>query len=431
MEAVHLPDLRFPSGLKLPPRRYTAGFAAPDVALPAAVTLIGDALVAVGDTVAVGQPVALWCDTPVCSGVSGTVTDICNVPLEDGRLYPAVCIAADGQQSHHTDLAPHAPQGRAAFVSAVRAAGIFDGEAPLWKALQTAVPADVLLVNAVETEPYLAATHRLLAADSAAVLRGMQIIMEYLDIPRAVIAVGRDGGSTVRALRRACAEMSAPRRMVKVRTVAPRYPYAHAAFLVRHLCGRTVPHHARPESVGVPVIGAAACAAASVYMETGMPAVARRITVDGSCIRHPQTLTVPHGTPFSHIIDHCGGRAHTSESDRLIVGGPLSGTAVGDADLPVRPHHTALLCLGKEEWCDLPETTCMRCGRCSDVCLVRLNPCEIEKALAVHDTPLLSRLHADACIHCGACAYVCPSRRPLATVMHAAQAALQREEDRT
>ena len=430
MKIPFLPDPRLPSGLKLAPRRYTAGFAAPDVALPTAVTLIGDALVSVGDAVCVGQPVALWRDTPVCTGVSGTVSEVCNVTLEDGRLYPAVCIAADGKQTPMPGTSPCTPQGRAAFIAAARAAAVFDGETPLWRVLGTAVPADTLVVNAVETEPYLSATHRLLAEDRAAVLRGMQLVMEYLDIPRAIVAVGRDSRA-LRALRRDAAEMRGPRRQIRVRTVAARYPYGHAAFLVRRLCGRTVPRHTRPESVGVPVIGAAALAALAVCMESGMPAVSRRITVDGSCIRHPQTLTVPYGTPLSHIVEHCGGRRHASEHDRLVLGGPLSGTVVTDPDLPLRPHHTALLCFGEEEYCSLPETPCTRCGRCADVCLVRIDPCETEKALAAGDAPLLSRLHADACIHCGACTFVCPARRPLADVMQKAQAAIRREEERT
>ena len=65
---------------------------------------------------------------------------------------------------------------------------------------------------------------------------------------------------------------------------------------------------------------------------------------------------------------------------------------------------------------NLTETTeqlCFKCGRCVEVCPVRILPnvitnfCEFGQFQEAEEAELFK------CIECGCCAYVCPAKRPL------------------
>jgi electron transport complex protein RnfC len=60
-----------------------------------------------------------------------------------------------------------------------------------------------------------------------------------------------------------------------------------------------------------------------------------------------------------------------------------------------------------------PETNCLRCGRCVDVCPVGLVPTKIALASRHRNWGQAKRYHIGACIECGSCAYECPASIPL------------------
>ncbi|MBQ8436297.1 MAG: 4Fe-4S dicluster domain-containing protein, partial [Alphaproteobacteria bacterium] len=60
-----------------------------------------------------------------------------------------------------------------------------------------------------------------------------------------------------------------------------------------------------------------------------------------------------------------------------------------------------------------PESVCIRCGRCIEVCPIGLLPYEISKAVNNHNLDELNKLGTLNCIECGSCAYICPGRLPL------------------
>jgi len=58
-----------------------------------------------------------------------------------------------------------------------------------------------------------------------------------------------------------------------------------------------------------------------------------------------------------------------------------------------------------------PQTVaCQRCGQCSDVCPVGLQPVRIAQAEKTKDKAMMEKLCALDCIECGLCTYICPSK---------------------
>ena len=54
------------------------------------------------------------------------------------------------------------------------------------------------------------------------------------------------------------------------------------------------------------------------------------------------------------------------------------------------------------------ETTCLRCGKCVEVCPAKISPVMIRDHLK--DPGYLSRLQPLKCVECGLCSYICPAK---------------------
>jgi electron transport complex protein RnfC len=82
--------------------------------------------------------------------------------------------------------------------------------------------------------------------------------------------------------------------------------------------------------------------------------------------------------------------------------------------------------LTRREVTRVRETTCVRCGRCVDVCPLNLVPTRLAMAARAGDTELAKRYYLTACMECGCCAYVCPAGLPLVQLIRAGKVQLQK-----
>ena len=117
------------------------------------------------------------------------------------------------------------------------------------------------------------------------------------------------------------------------------------------------------------------------------------------------------GTPVKELTDACGGFAQAPE--KVLAGGPMMGMALVSLEAPVEKGTSGIIALAAGQ---LPEEgPCIRCGRCLEVCPIRLMPLDIATAGYAGDVTAAEKLHALDCIECGCCTYVCPARRRILT----------------
>ncbi|MDD3995876.1 MAG: RnfABCDGE type electron transport complex subunit C [Bacilli bacterium] len=197
-----------------------------------------------------------------------------------------------------------------------------------------------------------------------------------------------------------------------IRTLRTRYPQGGEKQLIQRITGRKVPPGGVSADVGCCVFNAGTAAAVYNAVVLGLPLTHRIVTVTGDAVARPKNLMVPLGTSFSHLIEEAGG--FVMDPARVISGGPMMGTAQHDLSVTTDKTTNAVLCLAAG---DLPapqrEQVCLRCGRCVDVCPMRLAPLYIHMYTQRQLWRRVEDLHAMDCMECGCCQYICPARIPL------------------
>ena len=121
-----------------------------------------------------------------------------------------------------------------------------------------------------------------------------------------------------------------------------------------------------------------------------------------------------HSETLMPLVDHCLKLCGLTERPtRVILGGPLTGTATEDLrNEKVELSTTAVLAIrdDKHEY----SYTCIGCGRCTAVCPQGLNPMRILQELRRGNRRAVEELGIEDCTQCTCCSYICPSRQSVA-----------------
>jgi Na+-translocating ferredoxin:NAD+ oxidoreductase subunit C len=395
---------------------------------PCEATVAARAEVILGDKVGDAQA---FVSAPVHASVSGTVGRPAMVTLPNGRHVPAVTIQAAAEQPLAAealweelyggpwplDEPGHVDPPRIA--AAAREAGLvgmggaaFPMHVKLTRNEQK--PIRWVLLNGCECEPYLTADYRMMVEAPEPIILGGLLAQRAVGAEEVIVCVEDN------KLPAAMAVLEAARgTAVKLRVLRTKYPQGGEKQLVLAVLGREVPLGGLPLDIGAVVINVGTAAALARAVLRGKPLTHRVVTVTGRGVREPKNLLVPIGASYGELIDACGGL--TDEAARVVAGGPMMGFTLGTLDAPVTKGTSGVTVLGRADVDALRETPCVRCGRCVDVCPMRLVPTKLAVAARAKDADLAARYFAAACVECGCCAFVCPARLPLVQLIRVAK----------
>lgn len=216
-----------------------------------------------------------------------------------------------------------------------------------------------------------------------------------------------------------------PIEVVPLRTL---FPQGAEKMLIYTLTRRKVPTGGLPHDVGTLVLNVSTVRFISKYLETGMPLIRRRVTLDGSALSCACNVNVPIGALIPDIIELAGGLIE--EPSKIIMGGSMMGVSLDQIELGIIKMNNAILALGKKEARIPEETQCIRCARCITACPMGLMPTTLDIMTRNRDADGLNEYHAMDCIECGCCTYVCPAKRHLVQSIRTGKAYLRTENDK-
>ena len=425
---------RAAQGAGVPHEKRTSDLATVTMPLPSKIVLsMGQHIgapaapaVAKGDQVYVGTVVGKaggFVSSDIHSGVSGTVKSIETITAPNGAKQTAVVIIPDGEQKVDPAIAPPVVTDLKSFQDAVRASGLVGlGGAGFPTAVKLAPKnldeIDTLVINGAECEPYITSDNRCIIEDTKYILSGIENVMKYLDIGKCVIGIEGNKPEAIKVMQQAVTG-----KPIEVKTLPCRYPQGAEKVLIENCTGREVPFPGLPSDVGVIVMNVTSVAFVGKYLETGMPLVTKRLTVDGDVIKEPKNVEVIIGTPVEELMEFCGG--FTEEPGKVLYGGPMMGNCLADLSQPILKNNNAVLAFSRK-WAHIPkETNCIHCGRCTNACPLGLSAKEIVQVYHDGNIEMLHELNADLCMSCGTCSFVCPAKRPLAQTIALAKIAMK------
>lgn len=276
-------------------------------------------------------------------------------------------------------------------------------------------PIDTLLINGCECEPYLTADYRLMLEAPAPIITGALLAARANGAKRILIAIEDNKPKAIEAMRKAAAGTD-----IQIVSLKTKYPMGGEKQTILAVTGREAPTGGLPLDVGVVVMNVGTAATVARAVLRGKPLTHRIVTVSGAGITNPKNLLAPVGISYGELIEYCGGLK--SDAARVISGGPMMGFTVGDLTTPITKGTSGITVLTHDEVRRADETTCVRCGRCVDVCPLNLVPTKIAMAGRYEDWDMARRYHLKACMECGCCGYVCPASIALVQLIRTAKA---------
>jgi electron transport complex protein RnfC len=370
-----------------------------------------------GNKVQSGQPLGnsgTGNSAAVHSSVSGKVIDIIDYKHPLTGNCTAVVVENDGNDTPYE----YTSQNRdikaipaAEIMAHVRKAAIASNggiDIPLWArlTLMKEKEVDTLVINAVESEPYICSSQKLMDENPEEVAFGISCIMKIIGCHNVILAVSDDYKSETDDVIKSAHLMGIK---IKLDRVWQKYPSGHEKYLLKILTGTLLKNNETSEDMQYGLVFAEDCLNVCNAVRHGMAKITKIITVAGGAIGNPQNLEVKLGTTIHDILEHCG---LILEPERIVLGSAMRGIAINDLSLPIVKPVTAILALaGKELRAISPK--CINCGKCVTVCPERLLPNYIAQSAVNADIDSCRELNIMNCIECGSCAYICPGRMPI------------------
>lgn len=415
-------------GVHPPENKLSAGKKIEVLAIPKQVVIplgqhIGAPAVAVvkkGDMVKVGTLVAKaggFVSANIHSSVSGKVNKIDSVLDASGYKKPAIYIDVMGDEWEETidrsdTVVRECTLSSKEIIDKIAAAGIVGlGGATFPTQVKLTPPpgskAEIVIVNAVECEPYLTSDHSLMLEKGEQILVGVTLLMKAVNVDKAVIGIENNKPDAIAHLQK----LADNYKGIEVMPLQMKYPQGGEKQLIDAVIHRQVKSGALPISEGALVQNVGTVYAVYEAVQKNKPLFERIVTVTGKALANPSNFLVRIGTPIRCLIEAAGGIPENT--GKIIGGGPMMGKALINADVPVTKGSSGVLLLTKEESVRKPMHDCIRCGKCVNVCPMGLNPAFLMKYTVYKRWDLAEANHIQDCIECGSCSFTCPANRPL------------------
>ncbi|MBW1616126.1 MAG: 4Fe-4S dicluster domain-containing protein [Deltaproteobacteria bacterium] len=256
-----------------------------------------------------------------------------------------------------------------------------------------------LFVCGTDNDLFSVANQYIVSSKIEALKKGIEILKNITGINNIILVVNK------------YLEQTALNAEIKTEVINSEYPSSLPKLIVKELLNIELPPDKSFIDIGVDFISAEAVAAIAQAYNTGKVPVDKLITFvkkDGSKLLAKARI----GTPIKNLCAACD--TAIDNNDRLIIGGPMTGSAIYTDDYPILNKTDAVIVQAADNISLTSDYPCINCGTCVAACPARLSVNMIVRYLEAGLYEVADdEYDLSACIECGLCSYVCISKIPI------------------
>jgi electron transport complex protein RnfC len=342
--------------------------------------------------------------------VGGTIRSVSAYTGDFGKSYTAVAIEAG--ESEDTDVTFAEKTTLPSLDNALDCLACVPGAPPLAKFNDPEMPISTIVIYGGDNDLLVTTNQYIVKSRIETLKTGIAVLKKITGVEDIIIAIP---GEAVQGYGHIGAEIK------RVDTV---YPSAFPQLIMKDILGKTLPAGKSCEEFGVCFTSAEAVISLGEAFDKGQYPNRKLITVVNKA-GNRMLVSAVIGTPIDHIFNELG--IDVDDQDRIIVGGPMTGSSIYATDYPVMPDTGAIIVQDKADVALVSDYPCINCGECVRICPVQVPVNMLVRFLEAgqyEDAEDLYDLYS--CIDCGLCTLVCVSKIPIFQYIRLAKYELER-----
>ena len=358
-------------------------------------------IIKIGAKVKTGQCLT-WDHSTGCavvSSVTGTITSISAQSGNYGQKNTAITINIEGPEEidnqFQTVVKNLTLQNLCKYLSTT------PGAPSLSKLLDKESPINTIVIYGGDTDLLVETSLYVLKCETEAINQGIKVIKEVAGIDNVIVVV-----PSSESFQNYDGHFQA-----EVKALPATYPAAQPLMILYQLTGKMLEQGQSLEDLGMLFLRAEAVASIGKAVNLQKVPVEKILTVvdkEGK----KNLISARIGTPVKDIFKKLD--IQVNGGDRIIFGGPMTGTAIYAVDQPIAPDTDAIMIQDHSQIIFSSDYPCVNCGECIRICPAKIQVHMLERFLEVGQYQEGADLYdLYSCVECGLCSMVCPSRIPI------------------